>query len=226
MSQVELAALEHDVEAARSKFAHDLARLRSPDTIARFKDELWSEASEAVKGNAQQLFDGLKKRASDNPLATLAIGAGLSWRLFHNPPIASVLVGVGLFGLLRPHPNGQAQNVRVRARELADSAREKMQQWTDEAGSRVRQSTAQFTDGAASIARQTSDAVQEASATVQESASRLGEKAAKAAHDASDIIGEAASDEKVRDNVLLGAAALAVTAALGLAYKRRAHPEH
>jgi hypothetical protein len=31
------------------------------------------------------------------------------------------------------------------------------------------------------------------------------------------------SDQKVRDNMLLGAAALAVTAALGMAYQRRAH---
>ena len=46
MSAADLNALERDVEAARARFADDLARLRSPANLARFKDDLWAEARE------------------------------------------------------------------------------------------------------------------------------------------------------------------------------------
>jgi hypothetical protein len=44
MSDRELIAIERDVEAARARVAADLVRLRSPATLAEFKDELWVEA--------------------------------------------------------------------------------------------------------------------------------------------------------------------------------------
>ena len=46
MSGSNLQSLERDVELARDRFAHDLARLRSPETISEFKDTLWAEARE------------------------------------------------------------------------------------------------------------------------------------------------------------------------------------
>ena len=46
MSDADLNALERDVEQARARFADDLARLRSPSTLARFKDDAWAEARE------------------------------------------------------------------------------------------------------------------------------------------------------------------------------------
>jgi hypothetical protein len=38
----------------------------------------------------------LKARAAANPLALAAVAAGVGWRLFHRPPIATALVGLGL----------------------------------------------------------------------------------------------------------------------------------
>jgi tellurite resistance protein len=99
----DLNALERDVEQARARFAGDLARLRSPTTVARFKDDAWAQAVEtkdelidktkdAARDGAQRLFTDLKERAAANPVAALAIGAGLAWRLVHRPPIATLLV--------------------------------------------------------------------------------------------------------------------------------------
>ena len=115
MSDAELNALERDVEQAERRFADDLARLRSPSTLARFKDDVWAEAretkdelvgktKEAAKDGAERLFTELKERAAANPVAALAIGAGLAWRLVHRPPVATLLVGMGLVGLLRTSP--------------------------------------------------------------------------------------------------------------------------
>jgi len=105
MSAAELNALERDVEQARARFADDLARLRSPTNLARLKNDLWADvretkdelvdkAKDAAKDGAQRLAAELKARAAANPLATIAIGAGLAWRLVHRPPIATVLVGL------------------------------------------------------------------------------------------------------------------------------------
>jgi hypothetical protein len=46
MSEAVLNALERAVEQARAKFAGDLARLRSPANLARFKNNLWADARE------------------------------------------------------------------------------------------------------------------------------------------------------------------------------------
>jgi hypothetical protein len=46
MTAADLNALERDVEQARARFANDLARLRSPTNLTRFKDDLWAEARE------------------------------------------------------------------------------------------------------------------------------------------------------------------------------------
>ena len=116
----DLNALERDVEQARARFAGDLARLRSPTTVARFKDDAWAQAVEtkdelidktkdAARDGAQRLFTDLKERAAANPVAALAIGAGLAWRLVHRPPIATLLVGMGVVGLLRTSPARSSQ---------------------------------------------------------------------------------------------------------------------
>ena len=166
MSDADLNALERDVEQARARFADDLARLRSPSHLARFKDDAWAEAretkdelvgktKEAAKDGAQRLFTELKERAAANPVAALAIGAGLAWRLVHRPPIATLLVGMGVVGLLRTSPARNSEpymglhdedprllhrygarepGLAARAGELADVVKDKVQDWSAEAG--------------------------------------------------------------------------------------------
>jgi hypothetical protein len=122
MTAANLNALEQDVEQARARFANDLAQLRSPTNLTRFKDDLWAEAretkdellekgKEAAKDAVQRLAAELKDRAAANPAAALAIGAGLAWRLFNRPPIATALVGMGLYSLLRTTPRNEARNL-------------------------------------------------------------------------------------------------------------------
>ena len=57
----DLNALERDVEQARARFAGDLARLRSPTTVARFKDHAWAQAVETK----DELIDKTKDAARD-----------------------------------------------------------------------------------------------------------------------------------------------------------------
>ena len=313
MSDAELNALERDVEQARARFADDLARLRSPSTLARFKDDAWAEAREtkdelvgktreAAKDGAQRLFTELKERAAANPVAALAIGAGLAWRLVHKPPIATLLVGMGVVGLLRTSParnsepymglhdedprlrhGGKDAGLVARAGELADVVKDKVQDWSAEAGDAARATATQVAetttavaerasralrdvreaardtaenvgdraatmaerasdglhdatntarisaagvgDKAAAVAGQASQAVQDASDTVRETVAHMADKAAVLGQQASHRIYEALPDKEDRDTYLLGAAALAVAAAVGIAYQRRSPHE-
>src|SRR6266478_5450360 len=173
MSQADLNALERDVEQARARFANDLARLRSPVNLARFKDELWAESretkdeldektKEAAKDGAQRVLTQLTERVAANPAAALAIGAGVAWRLFHRPPIATLLVGLGLVGLLRASPS-QADYAKAedffdpeewksRASALTDAAKQKVQDLSAQAAEAAHDAKAQVTEAAASAA--------------------------------------------------------------------------
>jgi len=251
----DLNAIERDVEQAREKFAGDLARLRSPDILASFKDDLSAakddlveRTTEAAKDGAQRVFNDLKDRAAANPAAAVAIGAGLAWHLARHPPIATLLVGVGVVSLLRTSPwQSSAQrsteaydesfdkhdrgnstggnSLSSRAQKFTETARQKVREWSADAGDVVSESLTQLTDKAASAAERTSDVVQEASAMAHATAGEIADQAAAMAQRASSIAREFTPQQDVRDKLLLGAATLALTAAIGIAYQRRAHDQ-
>jgi hypothetical protein len=251
----DLNALERDVEQARARFAGDLARLRSPTTVARFKDDAWAQAIEtkdelvdkakdAATDGAQRLFTDLKERAAANPVAALAIGAGLAWRLVHRPPIATLLVGMGVVGLLRTSPARSSQpymglhdedprlrsghganDLVARAGELAETAKEKAQDWGASAGDAARATATRVADTAAAVADRASDGLADASHATRETVAHMADKATVLAQQASHRVYEALPDKEDRDTYLLGAAALAVAAAVGIAYQRRSHHE-
>jgi hypothetical protein len=68
-------------------------------------------------------------------------------------------------------------------------------------------------------------AAQDASDTVRETVAHMADKAAVLGQQASHRIYEALPDKEDRDTYLLGAAALAVAAAVGIAYQRRSPHE-
>lgn len=210
MSAAEPNALERDVEQARAKFADDLARLRSPTNLARLKNDLWADvretkdevvdkARDAAQDGAQRLVAELKARAAANPLATIAIGAGLAWRLVHRPPIATVLVGLGLIGLARttpsprtsqpymglldedPVPQGRGGDLASHAEALADAAKEKVQDWSAQAGDAIRQTAGEISEKAASVAESASEALQGARHAARETAAEVADRAGSVA---------------------------------------------
>lgn len=234
MAQKELNQLERDVEDARERLSGNLQRLRSPATISGFKDALWEEVDElrdqlvaktketvdvlvvkakesvdelvvktkegagelvattqeAVRDRAWRFLADIKERAAANPAAALAIGAGLAWRLARKPPIASMLVGAGVIGLMRTNPQKSYPGAEMASRvgDLAVAAREKVEQWSSDAGEAVWQ-----------VARVTKSATDRGSEAVY------------------GIV----QDAEERDKYLLGAAAVAIVAAVGIAFQRR-----
>jgi gas vesicle protein len=246
MSAAELNALERDVEQARARFADDLARLRSPANLARLKNDLWADvretkdevvdkAKDAAQDGAQRLVTELKARAAANPLATIAIGAGLAWRLVHRPPIATALVGLGLIGLARTTPSQRAPRPYMGLLDedplpqrrggdlasLADAAKEKVQDWSAQAGDAIRQTAGEIAEKAASVAESASDALQGARHAARETAAEVADRAGSMAARVSQTVRDAVPDRDDRDTILLATAAVAVAAAVGIAYQRR-----
>jgi hypothetical protein len=234
MSDRELIALEREVESARARVAADLVRLRSPATLAEFKDEFRAEArqskdqlveksSDVVRDTAERLFTDLKGRAAANPAAALAIGAGLAWQLLRRPPIASLLVGAGVFGLMKTSPSADADfaaGVASQARDVASSVKERMQEWGTAASEAARETVSEVTDHVLSVKDQASSQIAEMGDAARQSVGQMAEAAAAAGHRASIAVSIRMPEKETRDQVLLGAAALAIAAALGIASQR------
>jgi hypothetical protein len=280
MSDPSLHLLEREVEAARAKLKVDLSTLTAPSTYSEFTSDLRSEAVEMkdvlvdkAKASVQSTFDSfiddIKARAAANPAAALAIGAGIAWRLIQRPPIATALIGAGLYSLFRstPSPSAPRDNeslltqarerlgeqasdfagsvkeralavgeaaaekasdlaadVKARAVSLGEAATEKAgdvagtaKQWGSQANAKLHRAV----DDTGGIAGHAADRLQSiqhaASDTVSDAASRVGAVAQQWTRP----VQAAVTDQESRDRLLLGAAGMAVVAALGMAYQRR-----
>jgi hypothetical protein len=212
MTKADLLDLERDVETARERFADSLARVRSPAAFDQFKEDLLSQAREmrdelidrtreAAQDKISHLVAEVKERAAANPAAALAIGAGLLWRLVHRPPIASLLVGVGAISLFNT-PSGQRGGNGGGAGMKSLPGREAVQRATEFAKDKAQEWGEQ------------------AKASVQETLAHLPNAATRAAGRASDLAEEFVGDSTVRDKYLLGTAALAIGAAMVIAYQK------
>jgi hypothetical protein len=238
--------LKSDLEVLRapesfSSFKDELvaeARQRSDDAIANAKAGAtsWSE----------RLFAEIKERAAANPVAVGAIAAGIGWRILRKPPITTMLVGYGLYSLYQTQPGRFARGAETvyQAADAAVTAKEQVQQWSREAGEAVvhardvvvpavSDTVQRWTGEAGETVAQATGSVQALAASGSESARRWGADAGATVVEATDAlqavairgaqsIRHMAMDQQERDKVLLGAAAVALTTALGLAWLRRA----
>src|SRR5262249_32795457 len=157
-------------------------------------------------------------------VATIAIGAGLAWRLVHRPPIATVLVGLGLIGLARTTPSERTSQpymglidedselqrrgagLAAHAEALADAAKEKVQDWSAQAGDAVRRTAGELAEKAAAVADSASDVLQNAHQAARETAEEAVERAGSVTARVSQAVRDAAPDD--RDTYLLAAAAV------------------
>ena len=181
MSTLELDRLEADVALARERVAADVARLRSPAAVAGFKEDIGHTLSET----AHRAATDLKNRAAANPAAVLAIAAGLLWRFARHPPIASILVGVGLASLMRTSADSPPSPVVTRTGELFDAASEKASELNEQAR--------EFAGQAREFAGQVRETAAAAAARVSETTGRLAEQATQAAARVSDQVSATAS---------------------------------
>jgi hypothetical protein len=175
-------------------------------------------------------MDDVKARAAANPTAVLAISAGIAWRLLKDPPIATALIGAGVLGLWRTKPTNVAggdylSSAQQRFREQVGDALETVKDYASEAAVAAQEKAADYAQAAgktvqglaASAAEETVEGIESARAA----AAALPEEAVDATQRATSQLGHTLPAANLRDQLLLGAAGVAVAAALGLAYQRR-----
>ena len=203
MSDPSLHQLEREVEAARAKLAGDLSTLRSPTTYSEFtsdlkhealdvKDALVDKAKSSVVSTIEDFVDDLKARAAANPAAALAIGAGIAWRLIQRPPIATALVGAGLFSLFRTTPIQPTQRTNEAYLSLAK----------DRLGEQASDFAESVKDRAMAVGEAASEKTAELAASVKQRALAAGEAAtektaelAASVKDRALAMGEAATEK-------------------------------
>jgi predicted nuclease with TOPRIM domain len=239
MGEASLRQLEHDVEAARARLAEDLSTLRSPNTLSEFTDELKHEALEAkdalvekarstAQSAAQGIVDDLKAKAAANPSAALVIGAGIAWRLLRRPPIATALIGAGLFSLLRtpsiPDMGEQVDHfgyARERLKEQAGELAQKVGELGAATAETVKEKTLELggtvEEKVGNLGGGTSTMVDDMRQTSGEAAQRVAATADRASLAVQGVL----SNQEMRDKFLLGAAGVAIAAAMAFAYQRR-----
>lgn len=223
MSQY-LQELEDDLAATRARLARNLGTLRSPAARSEFsdaikhevlaaKDDLVERTRSAAQERVQDWVDALKARAANNPAAVLAIAAGIGWRVLRNPPIATALVGVGMWHLFRggaPSRTGRREDeylnlatARLRqqssefATGLADQARaaaikagQRAEDWREEADAVLREGGAAMVDQAVATTAAATRQTEAAAARVRDAASRAASELRIAASDAAERVSE------------------------------------
>jgi hypothetical protein len=215
--------LESDVEAARAKLARNLALLRSPQPYRQSGAALKSEAHAL----SQRILDDLKARAAANPSAALAIGAGIGWRLFKHPPIATALIGVGLLSLWRTKPmpltdQGYLAPAQRRLGEQVSEAADTMKDYAVDTAVAGREKVGAYAQSALETAEDFAASATERAANTLEGAREAATYASdRAVNAVQRATSHGIADGSLRDQVLLGAAGAAVVAALGIAYQRR-----
>jgi vacuolar-type H+-ATPase subunit H len=179
-------------------------------------DELVTTAKEAVRDRAWRFVADIKERAAANPAAALAIGAGLAWRSARKPPIASILVGVGVIGLMRTNPQNPSPGAEMVSRvgDLAVEGKEKVEQWASDAGVVVAR--------AGELAGSVQGTVEQWSSDAGETIWQVAGATKSLTKRGSETIYGIVQDAEERDKYLLGAAAVALVAAIGIRLQRRA----
>jgi len=194
-----LAELRSESERTRASLTNSAEQLRAKmaDTATEFKTRMSpAHIKEEVKGQlrdtGQAWIETLKQQASDNPLQTVAIGAGIAYPLLgllRTIPAPILLMGAGLF-LASQKRNSAVQSAAadagVRVSELADSAQAAAAAGID----RLTQAAGDAQAKTAAGARSVMDQVAQVAADGQKAASDLGQslldKAQTTAHAAAD----------------------------------------
>jgi hypothetical protein len=228
MPHPELDRLEGDVRDARRRLKSDLEVLRAPETFSSFKedvlggarqsrDDIVANVKEAATDRVERFIAEIKERAAANPVAVGAIVAGAAWRILRKPPITTMLIGYGLISLWRTKPGQPAPGAETvyRAADVALEAKEQIEQWGSDTGDAMARA-------ASVVVPAVTEAVQRWGADAGEAVSQATTSAQSLVASGSQSLQHLVMDKQERDKLLLGAAAVALTAALGLTCLRRA----
>jgi hypothetical protein len=236
---------EIEVERSRAKLTQDLAVLCSPKTFAAFTDDLKQQAFDT----RDAFWEKLKARAASNPAALIAIGAGVAWRLIQRPPIASALIGVGLFSLWKTTPTTaydatgkRLDNIQHSKESLKKQTEQVISAAADVAEKAQEAATAKGSEvwgSAKETMREWQEGMDDTASMLKSSGEDVLNKAKSAGEDVlADVrvrqhgvrnqidewaatAAQKLNEDDTRNKLLLGIAGAAIAAALGIACQKR-----
>lgn len=156
-----LSELEREAEHTRADLIHTVDQLHSRVSPQAIKEEAQAYARDTTNG----LFRNLEQKARENPLAAVAVAAGLAYpalRILTGIPAPVLLVGAGLalnqLGGSTTAEHGVAARRGTRGRAVAPSA--------DGLGPRVQEASANLSRTADGLKKQVSAAAEQVKSTV------------------------------------------------------------
>ena len=213
------AGLTGTVEELRTRVSDTASDLRERVSPAAIK----AEVKEYVRDSKEQLFHTLERKARENPLQAVAIGAGLAYPIFNilrALPAPVMLIGAGILLARRgaategqpqrPAAPGVVDAVRERAQGVSETLQRSADQAGDAASGALRDAkdyvrgvidplAGTASDTASSLKNSITDAARDASTAVQ----KAGTAAFKTGSDAFTAATEQALDlgQKAKDSV-------------------------
>ena len=160
--------LRRQSERTRSELTHTVSELREKvsGTVSDLKTRISpkhikEEAKSYVRESSEQLFNKIERKARENPLQAVAIGAGLAyplWGLLRRIPAPILLVGAGLFLAKKDSANyvasksGElATNATDRVSDFVSTAQDAMKEGSNQAAEAVATAGAVLSSSATSI---------------------------------------------------------------------------
>jgi len=194
-SEPSVAQLRRQAERSRTELTGTVEELRTQvaDTASHLKEAvapatIKRQVSEYVRESGENMVQTIQRRARENPLQTVAIGAGLAYPMFNLVraiPAPLLLIGAGL-ALSRSSTVQQATNrafeqVRDNVSDAADAARSRFEDARSAAGAALDRASDtlasakdRVADTLSSASGMAADAAAETAESGQDSLSQIG----------------------------------------------------
>ena len=134
--------IKRETEATRAGLTNTVDQLRSTvtDTATELRDRFRPEAikaevSDYFRSHGEKLVSDVKDAARRNPMQAVAVGASVAYpllRLVRAIPAPILMIGAGLFFAGSKTGRDLTQQASDKASDLADSARRRTQELTDQ----------------------------------------------------------------------------------------------
>lgn len=180
-SNASVQELTRESEASREAFVHSVSELKEEvsDTIDDLKarvspSNVKAEIKQYVREESSEILSAIERKARENPLQAVAIGAGLAyplWGLLRAIPVPLLLIGGGVW-LSRQN----ASRIKEAVAERANSASHEAQK--------------SFTEGIESVTQTISDTANDAKGSAEEVIAAVKTEALEAVETASNKAAE------------------------------------
>ena len=213
--------LSREAEVTRERLANSVVELNEKvsrtidDVVVRISpSNIKKEVKGYIREESADIFESVQRRARENPLQAVAIGAALTypvWGILKAIPIPILLIGGGIF-LSKQNTSKISDTATEKAKDLVQSAKESVARKVDVVSSAVQEATQSALDRTITTANETVDTVKGATSTAVDDVSATVSDLADSGVRAASRTRGAVSDLIYENPLVVGGVALAIGA--------------